>query len=524
MSTLIAIILTTCATGTIAAASPTWVLAQNRQSCSAACSGAGLVCTANSEEKMYQAGVSPATIREHLGDQFGALCPHGSWESTPDGAPMRFNGRQCEPGSKRSRNTCARVPSHPQIQYVCYCEAPPPPPPPPATFQGCWDYEENGTPAGWQRWCCLGQGGVDRRCSENSHPVTSGAYYHTCGRIRGSYEARVTQCAQVCRETDPSYKYFAIHDQTACFCNIHAPTSSANAKLEGESTCTTNNVYGLPERLPDRSAYPEIHVAGWSSSNGASFLRVTVETPGSVDFTTLRLALQTDAVLDTSGTRAAQFIQSDGLYPLGGSSTTAFSKGADDWAGYSVALSQSDSAFAIVLATDTARTAPAEFYLLLTGPASYARVDPTEDIQLADGNLPAGLMPIPTLISSVGAPSPPSPPPPAAPPSPPPLFTCRFDGDEKECNGEGGACYRSEQETQSLFHAADLTNLLKVYAGDDNGFDLHFFRTCGDYDDDKKLAANDITNMIKYFNGNLAMAPHLASGDATQRPRASGVR
>jgi len=431
---------------------------------------------------------------------------------------------------------------------------------------------------------------------------------------------------------------------------------------------------------------PEVHVESWSSFSGASFLKVTVKT-ASVDFTTLRLALQTDAVLDTSGTRAAHFIQSDGLYPLGGSSTTAFSRGAADWQGYSVALIQSDSAFAIVLATDTARTAPAEFYLLLTGPASYARVDPNEDIQLADGQVPAGLMPTPILTSAVGAPSPPAPPPPASPPTPPstppslppvpPMqltvdtvrrtwadaklhceesggalvsirhahqnalvvealraagvalggshisgavwlggtdsategtwvwadgstffrggksgaavdgayvhfendepnnsasgvpehclqmrnrggwndapcdtklpsvcsglpasfphpptpptapppaapFTCLFGGNDKDCRAEGGNnCYRSEESTQATFNAADLTNLLKVYAGDGEGFDLHFFHTCGDYDSDQKLAANDITNMIKYVNGQLPMATHLATGAAAQRTRAA---
>jgi len=116
-------------------------------------------------------------------------------------------------------------------------------------------------------------------------------------------------------------------------------------------------------------------------------------------------------------------------------------------------------------------------------------------------------------------PPPPSPPPPTPPAAPPP-FTCLFAGDENECRAEGGVCYRSEQGADKVFNAADLTNLLKVYAGDDDGFDLHFFHTCGDYDDDERLAANDITNMIKNFNRELPMAPHLAGGDAASRARA----
>lgn len=102
---------------------PEWVLGPPKSSCNTACNKIGLDCTANSEAKMYEAGISAATIRKSLGSAFGKLCPHGAWESTGDGAPMRYNGRQCEPGSKRSRNRCDRIPpARFPIQYICYCE------------------------------------------------------------------------------------------------------------------------------------------------------------------------------------------------------------------------------------------------------------------------------------------------------------------------------------------------------------------------------------------------------------------
>jgi len=165
--------------------------------------------------------------------------------------------------------------------------------------------------------------------------------------------------------------------------------------------------------------------------------------------------------------------------------------------------------------------------------------EPDGKVLLSDGHFPSGAnMATYSRSASYGdysivpacsfQPSPPSPPvsPPTPPTAPPPAapFTCLFDGNDKDCNAEGGTCYRSEQGTSAPFNAADLTNLYKVYAGDDDGFDLHFFRTCGDYDSDQKLAANDITNMIKYFNQQLPMAEHLATGEAAQRTRAARAR
>eukprot|EP00966_Prymnesium_polylepis_P169164 3911565-Prymnesium_polylepis.1 len=59
-----------------------------------------------------------------------------------------------------------------------------------------------------------------------------------------------------------------------------------------------------------------IHIEPWSSSGGSDFLKVTVTTPGDAAFTTLKLALETDGVINGDAAISYNFIGSDSLFPL----------------------------------------------------------------------------------------------------------------------------------------------------------------------------------------------------------------
>eukprot|EP00966_Prymnesium_polylepis_P198374 4597342-Prymnesium_polylepis.1 len=108
---------------------------------------------------------------------------------------------------------------------------------------------------------------------------------------------------------------------------------------------------------------PCIQVDPFSSTAGSDFFKVTITTPGDVTFTTLRLALETDAVVDDGAAQAYAFIATDQLYPLQ-PGTGAFASGPGDWMGYSATLNQNpssgNSGFILVLASGTPRTSPGE--------------------------------------------------------------------------------------------------------------------------------------------------------------------
>eukprot|EP00966_Prymnesium_polylepis_P195935 4541092-Prymnesium_polylepis.3 len=53
-----------------------------------------------------------------------------------------------------------------------------------------------------------------------------------------------------------------------------------------------------PASPPLTPATPVIQIEPWTSSGGSSFLQVTVTTPGDAMFTTLKLALETDGVIN----------------------------------------------------------------------------------------------------------------------------------------------------------------------------------------------------------------------------------
>lgn len=106
----------------------------------------------------------------------------------------------------------------------------------------------------------------------------------------------------------------------------------------------------------------------------------------------------------------------------------------------------------------------------------------------------------------------------------PPPFHCDYRGPAGDCNNPSGTCYRTETSARDTFNAADVTNLLKVYIGaQDDEADLTFFEKCGDYDDSGALGANDVTNMMKYYNGQLPVASHLAM-DHSSRQLYAAVR
>ena len=171
-----------------------------------------------------------------------------------------------------------------------------------------------------------------------------------------------------------------------------------------------------------------VQIEPWSSSGGANFLKLTISTPGNVVFTTLRLTLNTDAVIDESVAQAYAFIATDSLFPMQ-AGTGVFKAGAAEWVDYSVTLNQSPpegyAGFVLLLSTGAPRTSPGEFYILLSSVATYVNSVSVDPIQLADGQMPSQLMVTPIVESSLMPEAPVGPvmPPPAHPlPSlPPPL-------------------------------------------------------------------------------------------------------
>jgi len=155
--------------------------------------------------------------------------------------------------------------------------------------------------------------------------------------------------------------------------------------------------------LPSSSA-TTIKVEPWTSSGGAQFLKIDINTPKNKPFTTLRLVLETDAVIDESLMQAYSFIASDTLYPMQ-AGTGTFKASAADWMDYSVTLNKKPAAglpgFVLVLSTASRRASPAELYIKLSSPASYVKTSSTAPIELADGQTPSQLMTTPSLTSSL---------------------------------------------------------------------------------------------------------------------------
>jgi len=146
-----------------------------------------------------------------------------------------------------------------------------------------------------------------------------------------------------------------------------------------------------------------IQVDPWTSKEGSHFLKVTLTTPGHIDFTTLKLTLETDAVVEESMTKAYSFIGTDNIYPLQ-AGTGVFKIGASDWAEYSVSLHQKPKGaegFILVLASGHAHPSPAQFYVLLASKATYLKAAAHDPPQLADAEFPSGLMTTPIVNSSI---------------------------------------------------------------------------------------------------------------------------
>eukprot|EP00966_Prymnesium_polylepis_P319215 7372856-Prymnesium_polylepis.1 len=107
----------------------------------------------------------------------------------------------------------------------------------------------------------------------------------------------------------------------------------------------------------------------FSSTGGSYFLKVTITTPGSVEFTTLRLSLETDAIVDGSAANAYNYLSTDSLFPLQ-AGTGTFKSGSGGWMGYSATLNMAPPAgytgFRLVLSTGTGNPSGSSFYILLT--------------------------------------------------------------------------------------------------------------------------------------------------------------
>ena len=90
-------------------------------------------------------------------------------------------------------------------------------------------------------------------------------------------------------------------------------------------------------------------------------------------FTTLRLALETDGVINDAASIAQNYIGTDSLWPLQAAGTGTFISGASDWQGYSVTLHTAPfgyTGFTMYLDTSTARTSPGVFYILMATQAT----------------------------------------------------------------------------------------------------------------------------------------------------------
>jgi hypothetical protein len=146
-------------------------------------------------------------------------------------------------------------------------------------------------------------------------------------------------------------------------------------------------------------------------------LAVTINTPDKVDFTTLRLAVKTDGVVEVNpdmwsfisddtnkGSRrkpSADMWRSIGEYGLGYAGNTGW-EGQD----YTASINASPSfgaGFVLSLSTQKARTSPATFYILMneaSWPPTYMRA--AEGMEIADGQPVSQLiLPTPSLVTSI---------------------------------------------------------------------------------------------------------------------------
>ena len=168
-----------------------------------------------------------------------------------------------------------------------------------------------------------------------------------------------------------------------------------------------------------------IQIDPWSSTGGLSFLKFTITTPSNVPFTTMKLSLETDAVVNVDSASAYALIGTDSLYPLQ-AGTGTFKVCYSGWAQYSATLNAAPPAgyagFILVLSTGNPNTSPAELYMLLSSDPTYVRQSTQDVTEVADGATPPQLFTSVSVVSSIGsaaAVSPPAPLP-ASPPSPSP--------------------------------------------------------------------------------------------------------
>jgi len=238
------------------------------------------------------------------------------------------------------------------------------------------------------------------------------------------------------------------------------------------------------------------------SFSGYPFLKISINTPGNIAFTTLRLSLQTANIIESSAALAYNFLGTDSLFPLQ-AGTGTFKQGASSWLGYSVTLNTAPpgfTGFTIVLSTGQSNPSPATFFMLLTAAAQPVQSSDPVDHQLADASTPSNLMTTPSVLW-IPPPPPaiPSPPPPPAAP-PPQTCVCGIDPASYSTFGNAMAC----------FGANDVTNLEYMFANLPLSAEANAFYTrCSDYDGNGAFQANDLTDIKRYYANLLPIASYI---------------
>jgi hypothetical protein len=92
----------------------------------------------------------------------------------------------------------------------------------------CFPYKNWGAPAGMDGYST----------TEGSNTWNAGG-----ARLTGSQAQMRTNCFNMCRKSSSTYKYYVLHDKTACFCAKQAPTLSAR----NGGKCAENEVWPVPE-------------------------------------------------------------------------------------------------------------------------------------------------------------------------------------------------------------------------------------------------------------------------------------
>jgi hypothetical protein len=161
-----------------------------------------------------------------------------------------------------------------------------------------------------------------------------------------------------------------------------------------------------------QSSVADIAMEPHIGATGATFLKVTVTAPGNAAFTTLRLPIKTDGVIDASQTVPDFYAVTQG--------TGTFKDDPAGWQDYSVKLNPAPAGytgFILGIMSGTGNPSPSSFYILFSSPPTYVDTTSLDPIELADANTPSGVMATPQQVTSSLAPSSapsPSPSPPGA--------------------------------------------------------------------------------------------------------------